>query len=309
MELTKARRMSARLISALAIASAAAFGCAPDSAATGEWAGTVYDSAGITVVANPERGIWTVETAWRLEEDLRIGVVEGDPMREFGSSAGLAVDGAGQMYVLDGMASEVRVFDAAGEFVNAFGRRGSGPGELNSPSAVLIGGGDTILDAGCWQWTGAAVPDRWFPGGPVPDSYGWRPAPPWVGKLQRLRPLPEDGRPHSAAPNGEMPPCSKIDAWPAVVSRRYRHELRRCRTADWSRVVAKPFERSALRDSDRRPLRERIRAHVRAGSSGRRLGTDDPHHGVRNSFSGVRSEVRRPSRDALGAAGASSFVI
>lgn len=133
-----------RLI-AVAIVFAAGFGCSADSRVAREWAGTVYDSAGVTVVANPVSGLWTEAAAWRLEEELRIGVVDGDPMREFGSVAGLTVDDSGRIYVLDSMAREIRVFDQDGRFVSAFGNRGSGPGELSSPSAVLIGRGDTIL--------------------------------------------------------------------------------------------------------------------------------------------------------------------
>ncbi|MDE0648826.1 MAG: hypothetical protein OXI12_00600, partial [Gammaproteobacteria bacterium] len=70
---------------AAAMLSAAALGCSADSRVTREWAGTVNDSAGVTVVANPAAGLWMEATAWRLEEELRIGVVDGDPMREFGS--------------------------------------------------------------------------------------------------------------------------------------------------------------------------------------------------------------------------------
>lgn len=292
--------MTARIVSTLAIASAAASGCDPDSAASGEWAGTVYDSAGITVVANPESGIWTPETAWRLEEDLRIGVVEGDPMREFGSIAGLTVDAAGRIYVLDGMARQVRVFDAAGEFVTAFGRRGSGPGELNSPSAVLIGGGDTILvpdvrNGRVQRFLADGSPAGQFPlhlAGGIP--VGWR---------ARNGLLLEDFRPHPSAPNGEIPPylvllrgsggevldtLLEMESGGALAYRNgmarmvvfapeprwvlledgrlasgrlsaYRLEPRDP-NGRLERVVTKPFERSQLRDSDRRALRERIRA-------------------------------------------------
>ena len=93
---------------AVAMVSAVAVGCSADSRVAQEWAGTVYDSAGVTVVANPVAGLWTESTAWRLEEELRIGVVDGDPMRQFGSIAGLAVDDSGRIYVLDALAHEIR---------------------------------------------------------------------------------------------------------------------------------------------------------------------------------------------------------
>lgn len=120
-------------------------GCGTDGTGSGDWAGSVYDSAGVSVVENPTNGVWTPQTAWRLEEDLRIGAVDRDPVRQFGSISGIAVDTSGAIYVLDRGAGEVRIFDAAGEFVRRIGRPGEGPGELGAASAVLLGRGDTIF--------------------------------------------------------------------------------------------------------------------------------------------------------------------
>ena len=39
------------------------------------WTGTMYDSAGVTIVSNPDVGIWTPGEEWVLEEEVRIGVV------------------------------------------------------------------------------------------------------------------------------------------------------------------------------------------------------------------------------------------
>ena len=44
--------------------------------ADGEWTGTITDSAGVAIVANPERGLWRDGQRWRIEEELRIGVAE-----------------------------------------------------------------------------------------------------------------------------------------------------------------------------------------------------------------------------------------
>lgn len=120
-------------------------GCSADSAVTGKWAGTIHDSAGVTIVENPERGLWTSSTAWRLEEELRIGVAHGDPVREFGVIAGIGVGPDDRIYVLDRQSLEIRVFDQGGDVVFTFGRPGGGPGELAGPSAVLIEGSDTVF--------------------------------------------------------------------------------------------------------------------------------------------------------------------
>lgn len=73
--------------------------CDAGPGATGEWMGTVYDSAGVLVIDNPESGLWTSGTAWRLEEELRIGVPDGDPVREFGRVSDIGIDESGRIYV------------------------------------------------------------------------------------------------------------------------------------------------------------------------------------------------------------------
>lgn len=290
---------------AAAMLSAAALGCSADSRVAREWAGTVYDSAGVTVVANPAAGLWTEATAWSLKEELRIGVVIGDPMREFGFIAGLAVDDAGRIYVLDSMAREIRVFDPDGKFLSAFAQRGSGPGELNSPSAVLIGGGDTIL-----------VPD--VPNGRV-QRFLTDGSPAGQSPMDLARGFPlswatrdglllEELRPHPPSSSGEAPPALVLlrDGGGQVVETllemedsgalQYRNGMAhmvafspeprwalledgrlvsgrlsayrleiRDRNGRMGRVVTKSFEPRPLRDSDRQALRERIRGVYGSG--------------------------------------------
>ena len=312
MEWTTAPHGSARLTAALAVILVAAAGCVPDSAATGEWAGTVYDSAGITVMANPESGLWTPAAAWTLEEDLRIGVVDGDPMREFGSVASLAVDEAGRIYVLDAMAREIRIFDARGEFVIAFGQPGSGPGELSSPSDVLIGGGDTILVPDVPNGRVQRFLTDGSPAGQIPLQLARGIPVDWAARnglfVEDLRPHPSslspyllllrdgggqvvdtllemeqsgaleyrNGLPHMVAFSPE-PRWTLLDDGRLASGRlsAYRLEIRD-RNGRLERVVTKSFERKPLRDSDRRALRERIRA-----SYGREPLSADREHMIR----------------------------
>ena len=77
------------------------------------------------------------ELAGRVE--LGIGTLEGPEETTFGRVTGLAVDGEGRIYVADGQAHEIRVFDAAGGFLHRFGRRGGGPGELEAPCCLALG--------------------------------------------------------------------------------------------------------------------------------------------------------------------------
>ena len=73
-----------------------------------DWAGTVTDSAGITIVQNPAEGVWNTNSGWGVEEQLRIGTADGDPDYMFGSIAGIAVSSDRSIYVLDTQASLIR---------------------------------------------------------------------------------------------------------------------------------------------------------------------------------------------------------
>ena len=78
------------------------------------------------------QGVWDVrpEQRWRLVETLRIGVRDGDHPAAFGDIRNVLVDHMHRMWVVDQIATEVRVFTPDGRFVRALGRRGEGPGEF-----------------------------------------------------------------------------------------------------------------------------------------------------------------------------------
>ena len=111
------------------------------------WAGTITDSAGVTIVSNPTEGIWTEAERWTVEEDLRIGAVAGDPEYQFGEIAigGIATDSRGRIFVLDHQAQHIKVFSPEGEYEQTLGGRGGGPGELKNAWYVLMGPGDTLV--------------------------------------------------------------------------------------------------------------------------------------------------------------------
>lgn len=109
------------------------------------------DSAGVRIAQNTAQGMWSPGEEWTLQEDLRIGRVEGVPELQFGQIVGLDVDQAGRIYVLDQQAQEVRVFSPAGEYLRSVGQAGGGPGELSaSTQAVFVAPDQTlrVVDAG-----------------------------------------------------------------------------------------------------------------------------------------------------------------
>ena len=78
--------------------------------------------------------------ALELRRDLVIGG-DGDAASAFYLPADLAVDQQGRIWVLDARRFQVQVFDAGGGYLRSVGRRGEGPGELQSPQEVAIAGG------------------------------------------------------------------------------------------------------------------------------------------------------------------------
>jgi hypothetical protein len=110
------------------------------------WTGTVTDSAGVTIVANTDRGMWGEGEGWTLEEELRIGTLEGDLEYQFGQIGLIAVDGRDRIFVLDAQARDVRVFSSDGKYEQTIGQPGEGPGELGAQvGALFMGPGDTLL--------------------------------------------------------------------------------------------------------------------------------------------------------------------
>ena len=133
------------------------------------WAGTITDSAGVMIVSNPDVGIWTEADRWTVEEDLRIGVVEGDPEYQFGEIGvgGITIDSRGRIFVLDVQAQHIKVFSSEGEYLQTLGGRGGGPGEMENAWYVLMGPGDTLLVPGF----GTQRVNLYSPGGSVAGSF------------------------------------------------------------------------------------------------------------------------------------------
>lgn len=76
----------------------------------------------------------------------RAGSVGAAPSpEELGRVRSVIADADGRMYVADGMALEVRVFEPDGRFARRMGRRGQGPGELEGVHGVAWLAGDTLV--------------------------------------------------------------------------------------------------------------------------------------------------------------------
>jgi hypothetical protein len=127
----------------LAAVALLAVGCS--SGGGGDWTGSVSDSAGVTMVSNPAEGTWGTGEGWFLEEELKIGSIEGDPEYQFGQVGDIAIDSKGFLYVMDVQAQNLKVYDTEGNYVETIGQRGGGPGEFTGAFFLLMGPGDTLL--------------------------------------------------------------------------------------------------------------------------------------------------------------------
>jgi hypothetical protein len=106
------------------------------------------DSAGVEIVRSSgvDRPLpWTLAEVWRLG-----GAAEGPESFTRVGSHNLGADIAGNLYLMDGDASRIVVFDPGGEHLRSMGRKGEGPGELQFPIGLSVtpGGAATVFDVG-----------------------------------------------------------------------------------------------------------------------------------------------------------------
>ncbi|MDH5466323.1 MAG: 6-bladed beta-propeller [Candidatus Aminicenantes bacterium] len=114
-----------------------------------DWKGTIEEEDGVTAVKNPKEPMFG-EISLELEEDMSIGR-EDDENYLLYRIRDIAVDGLGNIYVVDMGNIRVQVFDRSGDYLQTIGRAGEGPGEFLSPRRIKIDDDDGkiyIVDAG-----------------------------------------------------------------------------------------------------------------------------------------------------------------
>jgi hypothetical protein len=107
----------------------------------------VSDSAGVTIVTNPEEGLWGGDAGWTMVEEYRIGGMAAETDAQFGAVVALDLDAAGNVYVADQQASTIRVFSPEGDFLRSIGSPGQGPGEIGQALAAVFVVGDEVWAA------------------------------------------------------------------------------------------------------------------------------------------------------------------
>jgi hypothetical protein len=79
-------------------------------------------------LSNPE----STTSNFSLSEDLSIGVKSGDENYMFSEVSRVAVDFEGTIYIQDEKEGCIKIFDQHGTFIKSFGKKGQGPGEIQS---------------------------------------------------------------------------------------------------------------------------------------------------------------------------------
>lgn len=153
-----------RLLPLCVVALAAACGGATDTTTAVATVDTL--PGGVLRVRNlPPPDRLADERVHLVEEDLRIGAVEGADPVVFADIRGLLVDPEANLYVLEAQAREIRVFDGDGRHLRSFGRAGEGPGEFVGPNGMDWGpeGRIWVADPNAGRYT-AYTPEGEFAG-------------------------------------------------------------------------------------------------------------------------------------------------
>ena len=100
---------------------------------------------GIKVVHNENLDEKKSNKAFELNEDLIIGVEEGDENYMFNYPTDINVDDDGNIYVCDFRDCVIKKYNVNGEFVTNIGGRGQGPGEFTYPSRFCITNNQLIV--------------------------------------------------------------------------------------------------------------------------------------------------------------------
>jgi len=110
---------------------------------------------GVVVVHNPDHGLWRAGDAWEIEEIVRIGEVEGDEPYVFERIRDVHIDADGRIFILDGRAKQIRIFDSSGIHIRTVGRQGEGPREFQMPIGMAWSpdGNLWVVDVGINRFT------------------------------------------------------------------------------------------------------------------------------------------------------------
>jgi hypothetical protein len=101
------------------------------------WKGRIIKEGEIIVAQNPKEPIYR-DPILILKEDFFLGGSKAQGEAAFSRARSIAVDNDGNIYVGDLKQACVKVFDKASAYLRTIGRRGQGPGEMQSVFSVSV---------------------------------------------------------------------------------------------------------------------------------------------------------------------------
>ncbi len=104
---------------------------------------------GVRTVHNTKTGLWGKNPEVQLRLVQTIGDLNTeDENLAFNNPNDVAVDSAGNIYILDAANQRIQKFSPEGKFLATIGRKGQGPGEFNFPSSLDVdpNGNLVVLD-------------------------------------------------------------------------------------------------------------------------------------------------------------------
>jgi hypothetical protein len=100
-----------------------------------EWQGTIEEVDGVTVVKNPKEPMYG-DDVFSLEEELSIGEQIGREEYIFSNIVDVGVDDAENVYIVDSKEASIKIFTKKAEYLSTLGKKGQGPGEMQSPQSI-----------------------------------------------------------------------------------------------------------------------------------------------------------------------------
>ncbi len=102
---------------------------------------------GVTVVRNPLEPVKIpgAPAGLVLEEELRIGIAEGDENYMFAEVRAVQVDDEDNIIVLDSKLINIKVYDKDGKYIRTFLKSGQGPEEVGWPARMYMREGNIIV--------------------------------------------------------------------------------------------------------------------------------------------------------------------